>query len=90
MSHFTVILLYPEYLCVSVPYGQEIYIAYVEADECHHAIDIAQDQAFQEGHLSTYSAQAPSDFKFVACIKDWVDISMTAADRNGNGHGNGG
>ncbi len=42
-SPFTVLLLYPEYM--SVNYGQETYLAHVEARDVLHAIQVAQTQA---------------------------------------------
>jgi hypothetical protein len=46
MIKFTVVLLYPDFLITDAPYGQEIYVAFVDADDCISALKLAQLQAF--------------------------------------------
>lgn len=45
-NKFTVILLRPDYLCDDTPYGQEVYVAYVEANDCSSALKTAQQEVF--------------------------------------------
>lgn len=46
MTHYTVVLLRPEYLGEETEeeYGQDIYVAAVEADCCRSALKAAQDE----------------------------------------------
>lgn len=48
LKKYTVILLYPDYLCDAVPYGQEVYVAAgVKADDQAGAVQAARLEAFR-------------------------------------------
>lgn len=45
MQPYTVVLLTPDYACGDVPYGQNLYTAYVQADHPRQALDVALREA---------------------------------------------
>ncbi len=47
LKEYTVVLLYPDYLCDEVPYGQEVYVASrIKAVDTSTALAKAQREAF--------------------------------------------
>ena len=46
-TKFTVVLLRPDYLSTDTPYGQDIYVALIEADDCDDAVQVAQQEVFK-------------------------------------------
>lgn len=49
MKPYTVLLLYPE--SIAEQYGEDTYLAHVEADNWDEAVGLAQGQACDEGEL---------------------------------------
>lgn len=60
MKKYTVILIYPDYLADN--YGEEFYIAHVEAETTSRALALAQKYAFE----SNGGANFPEDFALCA------------------------
>lgn len=55
MSLYTVVLLYPDYLCEDTPYGQEVYVAHVEAEGSQQAVVRARREAFEANEAAISS-----------------------------------
>ena len=77
LKKYTVILLYPDYLCDDVPYGQEVCVARrTTAEDPAGALAEAQKEAFmvtrEEGNEGGH-AEDPEDFSLVVMFEGHHD-----------------
>lgn len=73
LKEYTVVLLYPDYLCDAVPYGQEVYVASsIEAVDTSTALAKAQREAFLaclEDEEEGNHAETSEDFALVVMFE---------------------
>ena len=65
MSPYTVVLLRPEYLgeATEEDYGQDIYVALLEAENMVGAVELAQIEASLADKKEGLKPQSPADYK---------------------------
>lgn len=77
MSKFTVVLLRPDYM--SDNYGQDIYVAHVEAECATTAYDAAREEVFEADNYDGLEPQSVDDYALcvmfsghvLACLYGW-------------------
>lgn len=62
MNKYTVILLRPDYLCDDTPYGQDVYVGYVECETVDDAIDRARHEVFKGDKLDGMGPKDKLDY----------------------------
>lgn len=66
---FTVILGRPDYLCDDVPFGQDVYLAYVEADTYKQAVANARTEVFKADKKDCLNPLSKADYTIVVALE---------------------
>jgi hypothetical protein len=73
---YTVILLRPDY--IADPYGQDTYLAWVEADTVRQAVSFAQHRAIDNDFTAESFDGDPDDYFVQGCFEGHlIDLSAT-------------
>lgn len=70
---FTVILLRPDYMCSDVPYGQDTYVAHVEAKNWDKAIKAAQQEVFDADTQDDLGPLEPTDYALCVMFDGFIN-----------------
>ena len=67
MKKFTVILLRPDYLASDDAggFGQDVYVAFVEAGSAQGAVELAQHEVFDLDTIDSLCPEDPNDYALV-------------------------
>ena len=68
-TKFTVVLLRPDYMTSDTPYGQDIYVALIEANDCDDAVQAAQQEVFQADRIDGLAPESLDDYALVVMFE---------------------
>ena len=68
-AKFTVVLLRPDYITSDTPYGQDIYVALIEADGHDDAVRVAQQEVFKADRKDGLGPDSLDDYALVVMFE---------------------
>ena len=76
MSRFTVVLLRPDYLCDDVPYGQDVYVALVEANNIYEGVMMARREVWENDREDGLEPDSMLDYAMCVAFEGHHDVKL--------------